>query len=119
MQNILGIVQSGMVEMQAKQRNVEIKIGEVWAEMARAANRQTPPQVHIICSAPNTSPAPPSPVTLAPSRRSPTGGSAGGGHIDEPQHQWRSRVGGHCQLIRGAQEREGEQSKSTPSDIHF
>ena len=82
MQNILGIVQSEMVEMQAKQSNLESKIGEVWAEMARAAKRQTPPQVHIIGSAPNTTPAPPAPVSLAPEPQ--PGAAQGGAHGRAP-----------------------------------
>jgi hypothetical protein len=80
-----------MVEMQAKQSNVESKIGEVWAEIARAANRQTPPQVHIIGAASNPSPAPPAPISLAPEAQ--PGAAQGGEHMDEPQHQWKPLSG--------------------------
>jgi len=59
--------------------------------MARAANRQTPPPVHIIGSAPNPSPAPPAPVSLAPEAQ--PGAAQGGGHMDEPQHQWKPLSG--------------------------
>jgi hypothetical protein len=51
--------------------------------MARAANRQTPPQVHIIGSASNPSPAPPAPVSLALEAQ-PGAAQGGGAHGRAP-----------------------------------